>query len=206
MPHQELIDRRAHCRPSRIAHTTSDWPRRMSPAANTLVRRWSHSRRRLRSLRLARCRAHPSRRRTLRAPATRGCVKPIASSTRSAFISTPCPALPPSCRPSIRRAPRSASRPCRSRLRSAWSRPPSRARSLPRATGRGAQLDRPVRPDQRLVLFFGRLRQQLELRDALRAMAVAECRRSREPVSPPPITMTCLPSAQHLAPRPCRRR
>ena len=25
---------RAHCRPSRIAHTTSDWPRRMSPAAN----------------------------------------------------------------------------------------------------------------------------------------------------------------------------
>ena len=27
---------RAHWRPSRIAHTTSDWPRRMSPAANTL--------------------------------------------------------------------------------------------------------------------------------------------------------------------------
>ena len=26
---------RAHWRPSRIAHTTSDWPRRMSPAANT---------------------------------------------------------------------------------------------------------------------------------------------------------------------------
>ena len=25
----------AHWRPSRIAHTTSDWPRRMSPAANT---------------------------------------------------------------------------------------------------------------------------------------------------------------------------
>ena len=25
----------AHCRPSRIAHTTSDWPRRMSPAENT---------------------------------------------------------------------------------------------------------------------------------------------------------------------------
>src|SRR5882762_5938099 len=25
---------RAHCRPSRIAQTTSDWPRRMSPAAN----------------------------------------------------------------------------------------------------------------------------------------------------------------------------
>ena len=27
---------RAHCRPSRIAQTTSDWPRRMSPAAKTL--------------------------------------------------------------------------------------------------------------------------------------------------------------------------
>ena len=27
---------RAHCLPSRIAHTTSDWPRRTSPAANTL--------------------------------------------------------------------------------------------------------------------------------------------------------------------------
>src|SRR4249919_1000026 len=27
---------RAHSRPSRIAHTTSDWPRRMSPAENTL--------------------------------------------------------------------------------------------------------------------------------------------------------------------------
>src|SRR6185369_3834895 len=26
---------RAACRPSRIAQTTSDWPRRMSPAANT---------------------------------------------------------------------------------------------------------------------------------------------------------------------------
>ena len=35
---------RAACRPSRIAHTTSDWPRRMSPAANTLGR-WSRSRR-----------------------------------------------------------------------------------------------------------------------------------------------------------------
>ncbi len=28
---------RAHWRPSRIAHTTSDWPRRMSPAAKTLA-------------------------------------------------------------------------------------------------------------------------------------------------------------------------
>lgn len=27
---------RAHCRPSRMAQTTSDWPRRMSPAAKTL--------------------------------------------------------------------------------------------------------------------------------------------------------------------------
>src|SRR5205085_2489166 len=38
---------------------------------------------------------------------------------------------------------------------------------------RGAQLGRPVRPYQRLVLVVRRHRQQLELGDALRAMAVA---------------------------------
>ncbi|ABA48089.1 hypothetical protein BURPS1710b_3715 [Burkholderia pseudomallei 1710b] len=37
---------------------------------------------------------------------------------------------------------------------------------------RRAQLDRPVRPHERLVLRLGRLRQQLELRDVLRAVAV----------------------------------
>eukprot|EP00042_Codosiga_hollandica_P012252 m.27506 g.27506 ORF g.27506 m.27506 type:complete len:361 (+) comp39781_c0_seq1:890-1972(+) len=39
--------------------------------------------------------------------------------------------------------------------------------------GRGAQLDRPVGPGQRAVLHFGRLGQQLELGDALGAVAVA---------------------------------
>jgi hypothetical protein len=34
---QERVDRRAACLPSRIAQTTSDWPRRMSPAANTAL-------------------------------------------------------------------------------------------------------------------------------------------------------------------------
>ena len=34
-PMRNSSTERAHCRPSRIAHTTSDWPRRMSPAANT---------------------------------------------------------------------------------------------------------------------------------------------------------------------------
>ena len=33
--HQEAIDPRAAARPSLIAHTISDWPRAMSPAANT---------------------------------------------------------------------------------------------------------------------------------------------------------------------------
>src|SRR5256885_9672475 len=37
---------------------------------------------------------------------------------------------------------------------------------------RGAQLDRPVRPHQRLVLLFGRLRQELELRDRCGALAI----------------------------------
>jgi len=36
-PHQDLVDRlRAEGDPSRMAQTTSDWPRRMSPAENTL--------------------------------------------------------------------------------------------------------------------------------------------------------------------------
>src|SRR5215471_191159 len=37
---------------------------------------------------------------------------------------------------------------------------------------RGPQLHGPVRPDQRLVLVLRRLRQQLELRDRSRALAV----------------------------------
>jgi hypothetical protein len=35
-PIRDSSTARAHWRPSRIAHTTSDWPRRMSPAAKTL--------------------------------------------------------------------------------------------------------------------------------------------------------------------------
>ena len=42
--HQVPSTERAHWRPSRMAQTTSDWPRRMSPAANT-CRRWCGSRR-----------------------------------------------------------------------------------------------------------------------------------------------------------------
>jgi hypothetical protein len=37
-PHQELIDGAGAEAASRIAQTTSDWPRRMSPAENTLGR------------------------------------------------------------------------------------------------------------------------------------------------------------------------
>jgi hypothetical protein len=35
-PIRNLSTACAACRPSRIAHTTSDWPRLISPAANTL--------------------------------------------------------------------------------------------------------------------------------------------------------------------------
>lgn len=35
LPIRNVSTARAHCRPSRIAHTTSDCPRRMSPAAKT---------------------------------------------------------------------------------------------------------------------------------------------------------------------------
>ena len=34
-PISQASTARAHSRPSQIAHTTSDWPRRVSPAANT---------------------------------------------------------------------------------------------------------------------------------------------------------------------------
>src|SRR5262249_19725325 len=37
-PIRNVSIERAHSRPSRIAHTTSDWPRRMSPAEKTLGR------------------------------------------------------------------------------------------------------------------------------------------------------------------------
>ena len=37
LPIRNSSTARAHWRPSRIAQTTSDWPRRMSPAANTLA-------------------------------------------------------------------------------------------------------------------------------------------------------------------------
>jgi hypothetical protein len=37
VPMRNLSTSWAHWRPSRIAHTTRDWPRRMSPAANTFA-------------------------------------------------------------------------------------------------------------------------------------------------------------------------
>ena len=96
---------RAHWRPSRIAQTTSDWPRRMSPAAKTFGSRggvaagavgcWPW-----------RCRAHPSARRTRRACDCSGETKPIASSTRSAGISNSEPGTScMACRPSTPGAP-----------------------------------------------------------------------------------------------------
>ena len=111
-------------------------------------------------------------------PPCTGPRKPIASSTRSAFISN---SVPGTSRMTIwpvlvllpldARGDR-ASRPCRRALRSAWSPPPSRAFAAFFVRARAAQLDRPVRPHERLVLLLGRLRQQLELGDRRGAMAV----------------------------------
>ena len=165
---------RAHWRPSRIAHTTSDWPRRMSPAAKTFGDR--------RAVVVgvgldvaARVALDAELRRAARrAP---GPTKPIASSTRSALISNSLSghldhphraaavALPFDARGDR------ASRPCRRALEALGrDRPVALAAFLVRR--RRAQLDRPVRPHQRLVLALGRLRQQLELRDRRRALAV----------------------------------
>ena len=106
-----------------------------------------------------------------------------------------CPGLDHLCRlPTARARPSAAWTfaavfpPCR---RTPWSRSLSALAALLVAR-RGAQLDRPVGPDERLVLLLGRHRQQLELGHALRAVAVARATQSL-PVSPPPMTMTCLP-------------
>ena len=111
------------------------------------------------------------------APAARGPRKPIASSTRSAFSwnSLPGDFAHLSCgrrRPSPTRRARI---PAPSILPfSPTARLVSTAQSRSHAflmRVRGAQLERPVRPDQRLVLLLRRLRQDLELGDRGRALA-----------------------------------
>ena len=60
--------------------------------------------------------------------------------------------------------------------------------------GAGAQLDRPVGPDQRLVLLLGRLgisSNCVTLAAPWRLLVPTQSL----PVSPPPMTITCLPSA-----------
>ena len=114
----------------------------------------------------------------------RGRRKPIASSTRSAFISNSVPGIStifgwPSasfCH-STRTATSFSTRPLRPSKRLVATAQSRCAAFLVRR--RRAQLDRPVRPDQRLVLVLRRLRQQLELRDGLRAAGDSTCRRSR---------------------------
>jgi hypothetical protein len=61
--------------------------------------------------------------------------------------------------------------------------------------GRGAQLHRPVRPVQHLVLDLRRHRHDFELGD-LQAPWRIEVPMQSEPVSPPPMTTTCLPAAR----------
>ena len=126
----------------------------------------------------ARCRADRSRRRAVRSnPSRTGPTKPIASSTRSAFISNSEPGtstifIAPSRPCAIRRAPRRASRLCPFAAFETLGRDRPVARAAFLVRRRGPQLDRPIRPDERLVLLLGRLRQELELGDRLRALAI----------------------------------
>ncbi len=92
---------------------------------------------RLRSPR-AHCRARPCRRRNASSTPATGATKPIASSTRSAFISNSESGT--SCiRPSFHSTRAAISLSILPLLpRAAWSRPPSRASILPRATTRYA--------------------------------------------------------------------
>jgi hypothetical protein len=152
-PIRKASTSRAHWRPSRIAQTTSDCPRRMSPAANTLAR-WSRSSPR-RRWSPWRCRAHPCRRRRLRARLPHRLTKPMASSTRSAGSRTRSPGtsdiLPvlPLDATALQRLDLAVL------ADELLGRHGEVALAAFLVRRRGAQLDRPVRPGQRLVLLLG---------------------------------------------------
>ncbi len=79
----------AHWRPSRIAQTTSDWPRRMSPQAKTLA--WEEAYRLVSAATLPRLSERtPS---SVSRPSLTGETKPIASRTRSAFSVNSLPSI-----------------------------------------------------------------------------------------------------------------
>ena len=197
MPIRNSSTARAHWRPSRIAQTTSDWPRRMSPAAKSfgdrglvVERRWPR-----------RCRAgRASTPDCSTMPGWRGPRKPIASSTRSAFSSNaaardllhrPCGRRRPS---PTRRARIPAPRPCRPCRRRAWSAPRSRGRSLPPATRRcaaSAASRARSAPCSRCSGGCGMISSWVTEAAPWRF----EVPMQSEPVSPPPITTTCLPLA-----------
>ena len=150
---------RAHWRPSRIAQTTSDWPRRMSPAAKILRDRGLVVDRVGGDV-AARVERRPPPARSCRAGAARGSPSPAARDRPSAR--TRCPAI--SC---IAKRPSGVLRPLDPHaferrdpaVRAAGAlgqhRPVALAALLLRR--RGAQLQRPVGPGQRLVLVVGRL-------------------------------------------------
>ena len=187
---------RAHCRPSRIAQTTSDWPRRMSPAANTLSTRRAV---------VVGIRLHVAARIALdaelleQAGRTTGPVKPIASSTRSALIANSLPGTS-----TIFIAP---------------------SASFCHSTRAAIELvDLAVRPSKRLVATAQSREQPSSCDDDVRSLigqygqvsglfsCSGGCGSSSncvidaapwrfdvptqsEPVSPPPMTTTCLPVA-----------
>ena len=181
---------RAAWRPSRIAQTTSDWPRRMSPAAKTLSLRGPV----VAVVGRRRCRAGRSRRPT--APAGPPAPSPRSrsrgrrdrpcrmnsrpgigwrfSSTRAHFTPVTRPFLPSS--------PRVA----------AWN-----SRSAPFGLARrGAHLGRPVRPDRQLVLALGRASGGCRAASPTARPGGTTVPTQSDAVSPPPITTTCLPEAR----------
>ena len=178
---------RAAWRPSRIAQTTSDWPRRMSPAAKTFgsrpvvdgvaltLPRWSSS--------SAEVLDHAVVHRAREAHGEEheiGLELELRAGDRLELV------VDADAVKSLHAAVRAGELLGQHR---------EVALGALLLAGRGAQLQRPVRPGQRLVLLVRRLRHDLELGDRARPGGTAVPMQS-EPVSPPPMTTTCLPSAR----------
>ena len=193
-PIRKASTERAHWRPSRMAHTTNDWPRRMSPAANTfdagavVVGVGAHV--------AARVAVHAEgvQHGLHRRYEAHGQQHQVGLDLEfrafdlahlhlaGRFVLEPFDA----------RADKLLDLAVAALEQLGGHGPVALAAFLVRR-GR-AQLQGPVGPGHALVLGLGRLRHQLELGDRGRAVAVAGAPQS-EPVSPPPITTTCLPLA-----------
>ena len=188
----------AQRRPSSIAHTISDWPRRASPAANTPRTLVAYVGRLDVAARVA-CDAERVEQRGS------GPTKPIASSTSSAGCDSSVPATGSNGGAPLFRSQWICStlplpERCGGRDREAAARRPPSARTTC-AASRARAATASARPGG---CAGGSPSSSICVTDA----APSRCALATQsaPVSPPPITITCLPAAVMRRARPCRRR